>query len=81
MSSIEFAEWLAYYSLRPFGDDLIDSQFAQLQALTANIHRDPKKGRRYKVEDFLLSRQDEDEEPMTERSIFQRLKMNLGLSK
>ena len=47
---------MAYAQVDPFGNDqtLSDAHFANLMALTANISRDPKKGRAYKPEDFLL---------------------------
>jgi hypothetical protein len=43
VSSREFTEWLAYARLEPFGADADDHRLAQLMALMANIHRDPKR--------------------------------------
>ncbi len=47
---------MAYAQVDPFGSEpvLIDAHFASLMALTANANRDPKKGRTYKPEEFLL---------------------------
>ena len=39
MSSHLLTEWLAYHSLEPFGDELIDVHFAELKALVANSNR------------------------------------------
>jgi len=77
ISSHEFAEWLAYASIEPFGDDLVDVQFAQLESLTANIHK--AKGRRIKPDEFLLRKYEEPKEELTPSEIYQRFKANLGL--
>ena len=47
---------MAFAQVDPFGSEpvLIDAHFASLMALTANVNRDPKKGRTYKPEEFLL---------------------------
>lgn len=52
---------MAYAQVEPFGNDqrLIDGHFANLMALTANVNRDPKKGRAYKPEDFYLLQMEE----------------------
>lgn len=73
---------MAYFSLEPFGDDLLDQQMASLQALTANINTDPKKGRRYRPGDFSLrNRVPKDDDELSPGQIFQRFKANLGLAK
>lgn len=51
----EFPYWFAFYRLEPFGGDVLDTQFAQLCCLLANAHRNPKKSRAFKVEDFKLA--------------------------
>jgi hypothetical protein len=38
-------EWMAYYSLEPFGPSMDDLRAGVLASLTANIHRDEKKQR------------------------------------
>ncbi len=47
-------EWQAYYSLEPLGEERADLRMASVQTLLANINRDPKKGRRFKLDDFLF---------------------------
>lgn len=72
---------MAYFSMQPFGDDLVDHQFAQLEALMANIHRDPKRSRKFDPDDFVLRRvpDPEPEEELTPGEIYQRFKRSLGL--
>jgi hypothetical protein len=38
-------EWMAYYSIEPFGSNMDDLRAGVLASLTANIHRDEKKQR------------------------------------
>lgn len=48
MSSRLLAEWIAYYRIEPFGDELIDAHFAQLDAImtsTKDKQQYPKKFR------------------------------------
>ncbi len=45
MSSAEFAEWMAYYAIEPFGEERADLRMGVLASLIANINRDPKKQR------------------------------------
>lgn len=55
ISSQEFTEWQAYYSLEPFGQEPDDLRAATLAALTANANRDGKKQPRpFTVNDFRL---------------------------
>jgi len=72
---------MAYAQLEPFGNDqmLFDMQLGSLQAMTANIHKDPKKGKRYKPDDFMLL-SSEKKEPMTETDIYQGIKAALGMA-
>lgn len=71
---------MAYFELEPFGDDLFDAQMGNLQALLANINRDPKKGRRFRPDEFFLrNRVPEPDEELTPGQIYKRFKMNLGL--
>lgn len=46
-----FDEWVAYSREEPL--DVPWVRTASLQALIANIHRDPKKGQQYNLDDFL----------------------------
>lgn len=52
MSSAEFGEWVAYYSLEPFGERHDDIRMGTLAALNANLNRSPG-GRVYLPEDFM----------------------------
>ena len=50
-----FSEWIAYYSLEPFGTLADDALSAHWKAMYANVHR--KRGASaYKPEKFLLFR-------------------------
>lgn len=51
MPAAQFAEWLAYYSVEPFGEERADLRNAILCRLVANALRG--KGRRAEVEDFM----------------------------
>lgn len=42
MSSAEFAEWMAYAALEPFGPQRDDVRAGTVAATLANIHRDRK---------------------------------------
>lgn len=54
MSAHEFAEWIAYYSLEPFGEERADLRAAIVACVIANANRDPKKRRRaFKLADFM----------------------------
>lgn len=54
MSSKEFAEWMAYAQIEPFGDERADLRMAILASLIANVNRDPKKrSTPYEVSDFM----------------------------
>lgn len=44
---------MAFAQLEPFGFHAQWAPFAHLLAMLANVHRDPKKSRRYKAEDFM----------------------------
>jgi len=74
ISSHEFAEWMAYSKLEPFGDEqtLFDTHLAILESILASAYSDPKKGKKYTPDDFRLlnpdNKQDPDE-PMTSKEI------------
>ena len=56
-----------------------DYRTALICALTANIHRDPKKGKAYKPEDF-MPKQGKETKPMNEQEMLSQLKlMNASL--
>ena len=52
MTARQLDEWMAYYSLEPWGTGVIDSELAHFKALYINAHA--KKGKTYKTEQFRL---------------------------
>ena len=48
----EFAEWIAFGNLEPFGEERADWRIAQLCTLVANMFRG--KGRMARMRDFML---------------------------
>ena len=52
MSSSEFGEWVAFYSIEPFGDHIEDLRTGTLAALIANVNR-AKDTPPYKPTDFI----------------------------
>lgn len=53
MSSRLLAEWMAYYQMEPFGDELIDTHLARIAALLFNANR-PKKEKARETKDYEL---------------------------
>lgn len=53
MSAREFSEWMAFYTLEPFGPERDDLRIAILDSIVANATRDPKKSRVMKPGDFM----------------------------
>lgn len=51
MDSREISEWMAYYSMDPFGEVRADYRMAMLCCLTANINRG--KGQPSKISDYM----------------------------
>ena len=54
LTAREFAEWMAFYQIDPWGEQRADMRSAQLVSMLANINRDPKKGRVYRPDEFML---------------------------
>lgn len=52
MSSAEFGEWKAYYSLEPFGDRIDDIRMGTVASVVANVNRG-KDTQPYKPNDFI----------------------------
>ena len=70
MSAREFGEWMAFYTLEPFGDTRADLRMGILAALTANIARDEKRRRDpYEVDDFMpkFDRAEKEAQPWQEQ--------------
>lgn len=56
MSSAEFTEWAAFYSLEPWGFDMENWRFGVIASVIANSVRDRKKRKRpFVPEDFMPS--------------------------
>lgn len=55
LSAREFAEWMAYYNLEPWGKEFDAYERALIVSLLANIHRDSKKRpEAYQPQDFMV---------------------------
>lgn len=54
LSSRQIAEWMAYYSIEPFGEHAAFWRAGQIAATIANVNRG-KRQRAYKPEDFMPS--------------------------
>lgn len=53
MTETEFREWMAYWNISPWGDDIEDGRFARLMCLYAAAHT-PKGKKTPKPDDFIL---------------------------
>jgi len=54
MSSRELSEWMAFFSLEPWGTEVEDWRAAMIAATVANGYRDPKRRRKpYEPSDFM----------------------------
>ena len=53
LDAVQIAEWMAYFAAEPWGEERADLRMAQLCQLIANVNRDPRRTRPYKLEDFL----------------------------
>lgn len=84
MSSHEFAEWMAFAKIQPFGEVREDFRFASLQALIANVNRDPKKSKPITSEPFMpdfekaLDEQEEQEQMPEHERVWQKIKSVFG---
>lgn len=66
MSSRELSEWMAFFSLEPWGAEVEDWRFGMLASVVANANRDPKKKRKpYEPQDFMPRR---DRQPSQEQT-------------
>lgn len=77
------AEWMAYYTIEPFGVERGDLQAGLVAAAIYNVHRDPKRRRQpFTPADFLLEFPPEEEiaAAADDRSVFEKLKRALGLT-
>ncbi len=64
ISSAEFTEWMAYYQLEPFGEQIADMRHGIACALLANVNRNAdNKPEPYKPNDFVSWTKKETSEP------------------
>jgi len=81
MGSAEFAAWLAFYQVEPFGELRGDMRAAMIATLTANAHRNAKKKRQpFELSDFLFQfwksdGQGKGEPPATSREMMSKFMM------
>ncbi len=54
MPALTLRAWQAYAEAEPFGEERADLRIAQLTALLANVHRDPKRTTAFKSQDFMF---------------------------
>jgi len=79
LTSSELQEWKAYHALAPIGGRRGDLQTALLAAVLANCHRDSKaKPSPYKIEDFLLFEDREEQPAQSQAEQFAMARMALG---
>lgn len=66
IDSRELTEWMAFYSLEPWGSQIDDDRAGVIAATVANVHRDPKKrSRPYEATDMIPPRHPDEAEEMT----------------
>ena len=54
ISSLEFTEWQAYYTLEPFGEEIADLRHGVATSVLANINRNGEaRPEPYRAEDFI----------------------------
>lgn len=71
IDSRELSEWMAYYTLEPFGESRGDLRIAMLTSLMANVNRG--KGQRpFKVQDFMPYAEKEEKSEVEELKDFLR---------
>jgi hypothetical protein len=63
ITEAELAEWMVFYHKEPFLPQRIEYSAAGICHLLAMINRDPKKGKRPKLTDFLLFENAEERRP------------------
>jgi hypothetical protein len=63
ITEAELAEWMIFYQKEPFLPQRIEYSAAGICHLLAMINRDPKKGQRFKLSDFLIFEDAEAKQP------------------
>ena len=75
MTALQFAEWIAYYSLEPFGEERADWRQAVTSTILANANR-AKNSKVAKFTDFMLNSEAEETHQHTEQeqqNVFERI--------
>jgi flagellar basal body rod protein FlgC len=76
ISSRDFAEWMAYARLEPFGEERDDLRMGIIASTIANVNRD--KGKKpYSPRDFMPSFEQEDDETKIQK-MMESLRLSLG---
>src|SRR5690606_3053338 len=66
MSSRELTEWMAFFSLEPWGTEVEDWRFGMLASVIANVNRDTKRRKKpYEPQDFMPRRSQPPREEQT----------------
>jgi hypothetical protein len=73
ISSVQFAEWMAYSRLEPWGEERDDLRMAIIASTIANVNRG-KNTQAFKPQDFMPSFEPETEEQAAERLIAKAMK-------
>jgi hypothetical protein len=68
ISSLQFAEWMAYSGLEPWGEERDDLRMGIIASTIANVNRG-KNTKPFKPTDFMPSFEQETEEQAAERMI------------
>lgn len=85
MSSYEFAEWMAFFKIQPYGETRMDFRFAALQATITNVmtrtkNSDPIKTAQDFMPDFekALDEQETQEQVPEHERVWNRIKSVFG---
>ena len=79
LSSRQFAEWIAYYNVEPWGEERADVRSGVVASTVANIHR-KKNTKPFKPIDFMPYLSEEREEMEQKEKQNQLLAMLKGLA-
>ena len=79
MTASQFAQWMAYAEVEPFGPQADDIRHGQQMSLTANINRDTKaRPAPFTAADFMLAPPEKQKQPEeTPQQIADRIKKEL----
>jgi hypothetical protein len=80
IDSRELSEWMAYFSLEPWGTEVEDWRAGMIAGTIANVNRDPKKRRRpFEPKDFMPQRVPESKEEQSWEDQAKILEMWFGM--